>query len=475
MGAKKHPKRSARAGTKRNTTEQGTDDAGEGLKRSRRPQGRERGNDYAGFRVPRGGPSRTGGSGVVERVPAATMTDVRMWDEAIRQRRPIVLAGPPPPDLARAWETWTDDRLSQVAGGCKVLVERRSGAADTFGRGNRECMLFADFLKALRSPAAEQVYLTAQPRAVARDGHPAIAAPPLTRELLRDLPLPPAVMSGLALQSVNVWMGSSRAGSSSGLHHDFHDNLYFLIRGKKRFRMFSPDKARGMRTHGEIERVHPNGRVVYRGGGDVRADGASAAEVAAWERRRAALAAAGSDDGDDDALDDLLEAQLRDVAAGDFDDDYEEDSSDSGGDTPSSGGGDDGAGLDGVAAGIAVGERREDAGAPEHFSRIDSALLDAGDDAAVRAVAPGFPGMEFCAEVEIEAGDVLYMPAGWFHEVTSTSGAARDAAGHLAVNFWFHPPDSLAPGASGMAAAYSSPYWPSLWERRRRQLREGGL
>ena len=35
----------------------------------------------------------------------------------------------------------------------------------------------------------------------------------------------------------------SAEGSSSGLHHDFHDNLYILLRGQKRFRLFSPADA----------------------------------------------------------------------------------------------------------------------------------------------------------------------------------------------------------------------------------------
>ena len=31
------------------------------------------------------------------------------------------------------------------------------------------------------------------------------------------------------------------ASSSSGLHHDFHDNLYILLRGRKRFHLWSPE------------------------------------------------------------------------------------------------------------------------------------------------------------------------------------------------------------------------------------------
>lgn len=55
------------------------------------------------------------------------------------------------------------------------------------------------------------------------------------------------------------------SGASSGLHHDFHDNLYVLLRGRKRFRLYPPQQAADMYTHGKITKVYPNGRVVYQG------------------------------------------------------------------------------------------------------------------------------------------------------------------------------------------------------------------
>lgn len=59
--------------------------------------------------------------------------------------------------------------------------------------------------------------------------------------------------------------GCCSTGASSGLHHDFHDNLYILLRGRKRFQLWSPDCALQMHTHGDISKVHPNGRIVYCG------------------------------------------------------------------------------------------------------------------------------------------------------------------------------------------------------------------
>ena len=54
-------------------------------------------------------------------------------------------------------------------------------------------------------------------------------------------------------------------GTSSGLHHDYHDNLYIVLRGSKQFSLFPVSDAAQMYTHGSIERIHSNGRIVYKG------------------------------------------------------------------------------------------------------------------------------------------------------------------------------------------------------------------
>jgi len=63
----------------------------------------------------------------------------------------------------------------------------------------------------------------------------------------------------------NVGPRISQHGASSGLHHDHHDNLYVLLRGRKRFRLWSPAEHKRMYLHGTVDAVHPNGRIVYKG------------------------------------------------------------------------------------------------------------------------------------------------------------------------------------------------------------------
>lgn len=64
--------------------------------------------------------------------------------------------------------------------------------------------------------------------------------------------------------------------------------------------------------------------------------------------------------------------------------------------------------------------------------------------------------------VEIQAGDMLYLPCGWFHEVTSCGLASSSPSGsttHMAFNYWFHPPSNL----ENPNQPYESGYWEDVW------------
>ncbi|PWN27950.1 Clavaminate synthase-like protein [Jaminaea rosea] len=90
--------------------------------------------------------------------------------------------------------------------------------------------------------------------------------PPLpspTHALAHSFPPKPTLMGNLVLQQTNLWLGASTQGKSSGLHHDFHDNLYALIRGRKRFVLFPPTAFKFLHPRGTVERVHHNGLIEY--------------------------------------------------------------------------------------------------------------------------------------------------------------------------------------------------------------------
>jgi hypothetical protein len=88
-------------------------------------------------------------------------------------------------------------------------------------------------------------------------------------------------LSALVPANVNLWLGFARSGASSGLHHDFHDNLYVLLAGEKEFLLVNPSFAERMYTYGEIVRVHPNGIINYAGARDAsrRGDAVSGASL----------------------------------------------------------------------------------------------------------------------------------------------------------------------------------------------------
>jgi len=323
-------------------------------------------------------------------------------------------------------------------------------ASRRFGHSRRVQMEFGDFLDKVGA-GDEFVYLTAQTTQPDEEARPGLCAPPAEQLLLAgEAPLDVPLMGSLVLAQVNVWMGTSRTGASSGLHHDFHDNLYVLVRGSKRFRLYSPDSIEAMAVAGHPVIVHPNGRVCYDGDEHLAADGSWAEDdlphdADAGERLDddseddgdAALGDAADpppgevDDSDDDtALETALDAAIEGHGEAD---DYDDES------TATTEGG----------AGVHVND--DGSGTPKNFSTLDQS-------------SESFPADFLAAtsvDVTLEPGDMMFLPCGWFHEVTSTD--AEEGGGHLAVNYWYHPPDKLD---GDHCMPYSSTFWLDDWRVR---------
>ncbi|KAL4437367.1 hypothetical protein ABPG75_004506 [Micractinium tetrahymenae] len=387
-----------------------------------------------------------------QRLEAAELSQERFWAEHVVPRKPGLFAALSP-DLAHLPALWTDEHLIAAAGEARVEMEQRGSAAEGFGKGP-DMRVLLTFGEVLRRGAAgdASLYLTTQAVPTAPDGHPAPYASPIA-ELARDVPLVPSVMGLLVPQSINLWLGAARDGSSTGLHTDYHDNLYVLLRGRKRFRLYPPQAAKHMYTVGAVAKIHSNGRIVFKGQGDVLPDGSEAGEAAQWLARRAAeteLAAAEEAAARDEPgaakrlraaerrLDRVLEAALGEDDWGAIDD------------------------FDALEA--PQPSPAAAAGDPESFSRVDLHL----PDAQLKRQFPLFPGKAAALECEVQAGQMLYLPAGWFHEVTSYSTA--DSPTHMALNYWYHPPDNLHRGAAAaMEQPYTQPFWPAVWEGRRRE------
>jgi len=518
----------------------------------------------------------------IDTVDAATITADEFWKTFVSKRRPALIRGLLRADPSfRQLERWKDDaHLVACAGDEQVEVEKgamrevaaaagpsvASSAAPTrangrhpnaaaaaaaqpppgqqrvlFGLGDRTRMTLRDFLE--RRARGEPLYLSTQahPRAP-EDGAPDLHAAPLRgTALCGEAPLVPPLLAPLVPQAINVWIGPAAAsaaapapgGSTSGLHHDYHDNLYLLLRGAKRFRLWPPSALEGLYPHGgRPAAVHASGRIVYGGGSagaggggklggppvpcSVLPDGTDAAEAARWTRRwgaeravaeaegsarrrepgaRRALRAAGA------ALEAALEADLDEQlgrrrrrggggsggkeggGGGSEEDEEEEESEFDGGeggldllegmrdDYDEMCGGDDDDGGDGGGGNGHGGpdDEDEDEGdgdggigpspPPPSFSRVDLSPYPADADASpeavrradaeIRASFPLFPGLSSALSARVGEGDALFLPAGWFHEVTTrggcggVGGGGQGGVGSLALNYWFYPPDAL--------------------------------
>ena len=108
------------------------------------------------------------------------------------------------------------DYLASKAGESDVLVEPMHPIAKQFGtNAERVNMKFKDFLKSLRSKKGPHHYLTTQ--YAEQDMDAMTVLPPPTDALEDDFPRVPRIMGNLCLQQVNLWIGRSKEGSTSGL------------------------------------------------------------------------------------------------------------------------------------------------------------------------------------------------------------------------------------------------------------------
>ncbi|KAI0665513.1 Clavaminate synthase-like protein [Trametes maxima] len=433
------------------------------------------------------------------------------FSKYVSKRRPVVLTGllDDPSFQGRKWGNL--DYLAGKAGNVEVMVEPMHPTANQYGTDvERVPTTFGNFLKSLRNDEGPYPYLTTQ--YADEDPDAETVFPPPTNALKDEFPAVPRIMGNLFLQQVNLWLGKSKDGSSSGLHHDFHDNIYCLLKGRKRFVLFPPSEIQHLDPYGTLDVLHPNGLIVYEDI-PVRADGLSKrlackARVRALEHKIDALKARSKGkgkaksyskemkalmDAHDAALDELAEVALDEELEGDDEvDDFDAlmgdlDELEDGGAGPSRKGGDDdpeeeeeeeewkgighsdedddenGANDDGHEEedseegedeDAMLGEERGAPSEPSSFSRIPTAYLHQHLGLSTTAALPptfssaDFPGLKNTTDpyvVELSEGEMLYLPASWWHEVTSTSpgdSTGGDAV-HMAFNYWFYPPDAL--------------------------------
>uniref|UniRef100_A0A0L0NPY5 JmjC domain-containing protein n=1 Tax=Candidozyma auris TaxID=498019 RepID=A0A0L0NPY5_CANAR len=275
---------------------------------------------------------------------------------------------------------------------------------------------------------------------------------PLT-ELYKDksFPLVPENFGPLIPQQINLWMGACSnkrkdapdlflpsieslgryvpLGNSSGLHHDHADNLYVLVQGRKRFTLFSPQDAEALRTVGELQKIYPNGLIDYKTNQrarfwrPMRADGAMIGEWARWMIEK--------EDFKQYSKEQLEKMIENDVPFA------EKSNLESNLDPPS---------FSTVPPLLA------------HLSEISDERHRESLQNYANKHFPGFLNLHKL-EVWLEPGDMLYLPTGWFHEVTSFAEDSASAGAHVALNWWFVPP------TGGRDRPYPDEYWKEDYEK----------
>ncbi|KAI0920164.1 hypothetical protein AcV5_009977 [Taiwanofungus camphoratus] len=453
----------------------------------------------------------------LDRIDPST-TAQNLFLEYISKRRPVIIRGLPD-DMSFQAQKWTNmDYLASKAGDTKVLVEPMHPTTLQFGTDvERISMPFREFLTSLQSENGSHHYLTTQYSgdgdALSPLGDALTAFSPPTDALKDDFPIVPRLMGNLFLQQANLWLGKSKDGSSSGLHHDFHDNLYCLLKGRKRFVLFPPQEHVHLCPYGELHKLHENGVIAY--DSMLRADGlderiALQARVRALERKlEACRGMKGKGKGKRQEIATLEQMhgeavqQLSNLAM-DEEFGFELVSSDSENDEDESSAQDEGSLMEDLtdghddydaligdleesdadhdAAGLSGSSKRKHADSmnsedddqlpvkePDSFSRIPTAYLHRQLDLPTTAAMPPSSG-DFVTlakatppyVVELSAGEMLYLPASWWHEVTSSSPSNSSqeqedsSAVHMAFNYWFYPPD---------ADKFEAPYKDTLvWE-----------
>ncbi|KAJ3202788.1 hypothetical protein HK099_001745, partial [Clydaea vesicula] len=329
--------------------------------------------------------------------------------------------------------------LKEHAGMEEIMVEKKVNGS--FGSKEKRIKTnFKNFIEQLESGETD-LYLTTQYSEssddVENDSNETVLEDFLQRPLTKltsFFSIEPKIFSTLIPQQINLWMGSSsREGSSSGLHHDFADNLYFLVKGTKKFTIFSPLDAKNLYTVGKIKKIFNNGLISY-ADEEQRSDGAFLRDVAEYNLEHAKeklerLIENGKNKDEieeaeaevEEAMDQLLEygydideEEENGSFVDDFDGSFSEHSS------------------DGEAAPNSSRKNfkkleqelnQEVSSEPPSFSKIGVdclRILESGDKSCINKIYEIFPLLKKCVKIEfyLEESQVLYLPAGYVFEKT---------------------------------------------------------
>ncbi len=172
-------------------------------------------------------------------------------------RKPVIISTNALSELGWRTHLWTSEYLLYKAGNQQVQVLTRSDKSNyALDRINYVSMPFHKFVNCVMANKTgdSDIYLNLQ--------HDRALDPPLL-QLVGDFNIP-VYFKDLVMRSINMWMGNSATSITTPLHHDFNDNLYVLVEGRKDFILFPPEQAVNLYPRGELLGVEANGVIRYR-------------------------------------------------------------------------------------------------------------------------------------------------------------------------------------------------------------------
>mmetsp|Transcript_37524 Transcript_37524/g.77857 ORF Transcript_37524/g.77857 Transcript_37524/m.77857 type:complete len:413 (-) Transcript_37524:335-1573(-) len=358
----------------------------------------------------------------------------KFFENFVALRQPCVLRG----IFGGKHKKLSPKEVGSILGECIVEVEKRADQARSFGQ-NRATdltthMPIKELLEKLQDPSTKDLFYLSTQQGESHE---------IIKNKLTESAIVPNTLSlsgNLILESSNLWMGAA-SDSRSGLHHDFHDNFYCLHAGLKTFVLYPPTAP--IPVYGAIEKIYPNGLISYQSN-PTRADG-SPLDPQSGESEVDENAEHGTEYSSDEESEEVVIGKGFDYVSS-------EDEAESDGKIqinmkePI----DDEDNFDDNDNSM---EKAEQQKRPDHFSPMDIPSPDAN---ALKNN-PITGNMEPII-VQIKAGDGLYLPSSWFHCVFSSSTPLDSI--HLAMNYWYHPPDNLT--------SFEHPYTNAqYWKRRK--------
>ncbi|CRH00090.1 cupin-like protein, putative [Plasmodium relictum] len=295
-----------------------------------------------------------------------------------------------------------------------LYVELEQKVSNSFGIGEKKKMKFHKFLSLIEK-GNSNYYLNTQYIKENIYG-PTDFCNSITRQMINFLPKKLEIMGNLEIYQYNVWLGNNDDKNlKTFLHHDYHDNIYVLLKGKKIFRIYSPYFAYDLKTNGNIYRIHNNGLITY--SPFIRSDGSHCLDV--YKKKI------------DKVYNDINTMTEHLNKRNNFIENKIVEKSINKAEKK----------LNILEDNIlnyklykskfrCKGKKRDDI--PNHFCIINTA--DRKNEVDIFSDSTDIE--QKYIEVYMNEGDILYLPCGWFHEVKSFSRKKY----HLAFNYWYYPP-----------------------------------